>query len=60
MEGHAILDVWVRQYMTTRMNKVPVHEAQLFLVNMRMDANAVETLMKENGMDGKYFEGEES
>lgn len=53
---HAILDVWDRQYMTLRMNKVPVHEAQLFVVNMRVESKSVAALMKENGVEGKYFE----
>eukprot|EP00435_Cladocopium_sp_Y103_P038615 s1411_g10.t1 len=56
LPGNAILDVWDRQFMTMRLSKVPYQEAQLFMVNMRIDASAIETLLRANGEDGKYFE----
>ena len=52
----AILDVWDRQYMTARMMKVPVQEAQLFMVNLRVESEAVETILKANGEDGRFYE----
>ena len=52
----AILDVWDRQYMTARMMKVPVQEAQLFMVNLRVESEAVETILKTNGEDGRFYE----
>jgi hypothetical protein len=51
-----ILDVWDRQYMTTRMLKVPVSEAQLFMVNLRVETSAIQTILSANGEEGKYFE----
>lgn len=36
-----ILDVWDRQYMTMRLTRVPVQEAQLFMVNIRVEATAL-------------------
>eukprot|EP00435_Cladocopium_sp_Y103_P016483 s3990_g4.t1 len=56
LEKSAILDVWDRQFMTMRMTRVPFQEAQLFMVNMRIDSSAIETLMQSNGEDGKYYE----
>ena len=52
----AILDVWDRQYMTNRMMKVPVPEAQLFMVNLRVETSAIQAIMSANGEDGKYYE----
>jgi hypothetical protein len=52
----AILDVWDRQYMTNRMLKVPVPEAQLFMVNLRVETSAIQAIMSANGEDGKYYE----
>ena len=51
-----ILDVWDRQYMTMRLTRVPVQEAQLFMVNIRVEATALPTIMQANGQEGRYFE----
>ena len=52
----ASLDVWDRQYMTTRMIKFPVQEAQLFMISIRMETTAIAATMRSNGEEGKYFE----
>eukprot|EP00435_Cladocopium_sp_Y103_P014515 s729_g3.t1 len=56
LDPNAILDVWDRQFMTLRLTKVPHQEAQLFMVNMRIDTSAIATLMKTNGEEGRYIE----
>ena len=56
LAGGNILDVWDRQYMTMRLSRVPVQEAQLFMVNIRIEATALPTIMQANGQEGKYYE----
>ena len=56
LQQQDVIDVWDRQYMTTRMTKVPPEDAVMFSVNMRVSQEAAETIAQANGVHGTYVE----
>ena len=51
-----VIDVWVRQFMTSRMNKVQPEESDMFCVNFRINQNVQDEVYKANGFNGTYVE----
>ena len=51
-----IVDVWDRQFLSAKMNKVPPTEAYVFAVSIRVHKSASEELAKSSGVEGKYAE----
>ena len=51
-----VLDVWDRQFLTSRLTKCSPTEANLFAVNLRVQSVAVADICKLGGKDGIYIE----
>ncbi len=51
-----IVDVWDRQFLSEKMNKVQPNEAYLFAVSIRIHKTVGADLAKASGVDGKYAE----
>eukprot|EP00438_Fugacium_kawagutii_P006940 Skav203606 [mRNA] locus=scaffold935:358599:363133:+ [translate_table: standard] len=51
-----VLDVWDRQWMTKRFEKVKSSQADLFTCLVRIDATLVETILTKSGQQGVYYE----
>ena len=51
-----IVDVWDRQFLSAKMNKVPPTDAYVFAVSIRVHKSASEELAKSSGLEGKYIE----
>lgn len=51
-----VIDVWDRQFMTTRMQRVQPEEADIFSVNLRINQKVQEEVFKANGCHGTYIE----
>lgn len=51
-----IVDVWDRQFLSSKMNKVQPHEAYLFAVSIRVQQGASDAFAKSSGEEGKYVE----
>lgn len=52
----SVLDVWDRQFLTTRLTKCSPVDANLFAVNIRVQSIAVADICKQGGKDGVYVE----
>ena len=51
-----IIDVWDRQFMSTRMSKTAPEEAAMFSVNLRINEQICDELFQANGTQGIYLE----
>ena len=51
-----VIDVWDRQFMTVKMQKVPPEDSDVFSVNLRIKQQVQDDIAKANGCNGTYIE----
>ena len=56
LQQQDVIDVWDRQFMTTRMTRVTPEDAAMFSVNMRVSQAVADTIAQANGVHGTYVE----
>lgn len=55
-EDSVVIDVWDRQWVTKKYEKVRPTNADMFLCSIRMQASQAETLLTKSGQNGVYWE----
>ena len=55
-QGSGVLDVWDRQWVTHRFERMKPERATLFIVSLRLEASKLQDTLQKSGDDGVYVE----
>ena len=56
MDKESVVDVWDRQFLSKQYQKMQPHDAELFVVTLRLLKPIVDHLQAQSGQSGMYFE----